>query len=124
MASVIGWKLDPRERAELLGRFPPHWPDVVADHVTLAADAPEDAPLPGETAGELVGRVDDGRGLQAMVVRIAGTTDRPDGSIYHITWSLDRKRGRRAVESNKVLAQHGWVSLPDPVPLSLRPARF
>ncbi|KKC25999.1 hypothetical protein WP12_11485 [Sphingomonas sp. SRS2] len=124
MGDVIGWKLDPIQRAELLRRFPPRWPDVVADHVTLQANAPHDAALPAATAGELVGRIDDGQGLQAMVVRIAGTTARPDGSVYHITWSLDRKRGRRAVESNQVLADHGWISLDEPIPLSLRPARF
>lgn len=124
MGHVIGWKLDSAERAELLGRFPPRWPDIVADHVTLQVDAPEDAPLPLEATGEVVGRVDDGRGLQALVVRIGGTTDRPDGSTYHITWSLDRKRGRRAADSNEVLARQGWVNLPEPVPLSLRPARF
>ena len=124
MAPVIGWKLDPRERAELLGRFPPRWPDVVADHVTLQADAPDNAPLPAETAGELVGCVDDDHGLQAMVVQIGGTTDRPDGGTYHVTWSLDRQQGRRAVESNRVLARQGWTKLPEPTPLSLRPARF
>ena len=124
MGNVVGWKLDPAQRAELLGRFPPRWPDIVADHVTLEANAPGDAPLPVESTGEVVGRVDDGRGLQALVVRIGGSTIRPDGSTYHITWSLDRKRDRRAVESNEVLAQQGWVSLPEPIPLSLRPARF
>ncbi len=40
-------------------------------------------------------------GVEAMVVAIDGTTDRPDGSTYHITWSLGD--GRRARESNDVL---------------------
>ena len=32
-----------------------------------------------------------------MVVELDGTTDRPDGSTYHITWSLGpgRKRARK-----------------------------
>jgi hypothetical protein len=122
--ATIGWKLDRDERAELLARFPTRWPDQDADHVTLASDVEEDAPLPRAISGEIVGHVDDRDGLEAMVVRIDGETRRPDGSTYHITWSLDRKRGRKAVESNDVLREQGWKPLPEPVPLTLRPARF
>jgi hypothetical protein len=120
--SVIGWKLDPEQRRELLQQFPPKFRNVVADHVTLQAKVAGDAPLPQETDGEIVGRVDDGRGVEAMVVRIGGTTDRPDGSTYHITWSLED--GRRAKESNDVLAAQQWVMFELPMPVRLRPARF
>jgi hypothetical protein len=41
---VTGWKLDSNERAQLLERFPPTWPDVIADHVTLKARASADEP--------------------------------------------------------------------------------
>lgn len=122
--SVVGWKLDPADRAMLLGRFPPRWPDVVADHVTLRAGTGPDTPLPEGTAGEVVGWVDDGAGLQALVVAIGGTTDRADGSSYHITWSLDRTAGRKPVESNQVLAERGWNQLDAPISIRLRPARF
>ena len=44
---VVGWKLDPSERAELLARIPPVYPGKIADHVTLAKVAP-DTPLPDE----------------------------------------------------------------------------
>ena len=120
--SVTGWKLDHGERAELLRRFPPRYRNPVADHVTLVGKAAADAPLPRETAGEIVGRADGGHGVEAMVVRIGGTTDRPDGSTYHITWSL--ADGRRAKESNDVIATQGWAPLPEPIPISLTPARF
>lgn len=121
---VTGWKLDRGDRARLLERFPPAYANAVADHVTLAAKVGKDAALPTETSGEIVGIADDGHGVQAMVVRIGGTTDRPDGSSYHITWSLDRAKGRRAVESNDVIAKRGWTPLPEPVPIRLQPARF
>jgi len=120
--SVIGWKLDRTERADLLRRFPPRYRNPVADHVTLAAKAAADAPLPHEDLGEIVGHADDGRGVEAMVVRIGGTTDRPDGSSYHITWSLED--GRRARESNDVIAERGWTPHSEPIPISLAPARF
>lgn len=121
---VTGWKLDPQERKQLLGKFRPLFPDVVADHVTLRTGTDDKTPLPHETGGEIVGEADDGAGVQALVVRIGGTTDRSDGSTYHITWSLDRAGGRRPVESNDVLAKGGWRPLAEPIPIRLMPARF
>jgi hypothetical protein len=121
---VTGWKLDPGDREQLLARFEPLFPDVIADHVTLRTGTDLKTPLPCEKTGEIVGEANDGVGLQALVVRIGGTTDRSDGSTYHITWSLDRARGRRPVQSNDVIAQLGWRSLAEPVPIRLKPARF
>lgn len=120
--AVIGWKLDRDQRRELLQQFPPKFRNVVADHVTLQAKASPDAPLPQETEGEIVGRADDGKGVEAMVVAIGGATDRPDGSIYHITWSL--ADGRRARESNDVLRERKWVTFDPPMPVRLEPARW
>ena len=120
--SVIGWKLDRAQRAELLRQFPPRYRKADADHVTLSVRSARDAALPDETQGEIVGRVDDGRGVEAMVVRIDGTTDRPDGSIYHITWSLED--GRKAHESNDVLREREWEPFDLPMPIKLRPDRW
>src|SRR4051812_16077974 len=106
MDSMIGWKLDRGQRRELLQQFPPRYGEVVADHVPLRR-APPDAPLPEELEAEIVGRADDGTGVEAMVVRMGGTTDRPDGSTYHITWSLGP--GRRAKENNDVIPPLGWA---------------
>lgn len=119
---VIGWKLDRDQRRELVQQFPPKFRRLVADHVTLKAKAAKDAPLPQEIEGEIVGRVDDGKGVEAMVVRIGGTTDRPDGSSYHITWSLED--GRKARESNDVLRDQNWVMFDLPMPVRLHPARW
>ena len=118
--SITGWKLDRNQRTELLQQFPPRYPNVDADHVTLKYDAGRKAPLPEETVGEIVGRGDDGQGVEAMVVRIGGTTDRPDGSTYHITWSL--ADGRRPVESNDVLRERGWEEFDLPMPVQLIPS--
>ncbi len=119
---VIGWKLDREQRKELLLQFPPKFSQVVADHVTLLGRVARNSELPSETIGEIVGRAEDGKGVEAMVVSIAGTTDRPDGSTYHITWSL--AKGRRAKESNDVIREHGWEPIELPVPVMLQPARF
>jgi hypothetical protein len=120
--AVIGWKLDRDQRRDLLERFPPMFPNAVADHVTLAARAARDAPLPRESVGELIGIARDGSGVEAMVVTIGGTTDRPGGGTYHITWSL--AEGRKAKESNDVIVARGWVEFDVPIPVTLHPARF
>ena len=117
---VIGWKLDREQRKELLQQFEPRYVNVDADHVTLRTEAADDAGLPEESIGEIVGRADDGRGVEAMVVSIGGTTGRPDGSVYHITWSLGR--GRKAQESNHVLASRDWTVFDLPMPVKLIPA--
>ena len=119
---VIGWELDRGQRPELLQQFPPRYRNVAADHVTLQSKVAEDAALPEETDGEIVGRGDDGKGVEAMVVAIGGTTDRPDGGTYHVTWSLED--GREAKESNDVLADGNWERLELPMPVRLKPARF
>jgi hypothetical protein len=119
---VIGWTLDREERVELLLQFPPRYGNVVAHHVTLAAQVGRDAPLPEPVHGEIVGRADDSGGVEAMVVRIEGSTDRPDGSTWHITWSLGE--GRRAKESNDVIAARGWAPIELPMPVKLTPARL
>ncbi|RST30913.1 hypothetical protein HMF7854_08715 [Sphingomonas ginkgonis] len=118
--TVIGWKLDRAERASLLERFPPAYAEVVADHVTLAVKPGAERPAPVRAV--IVGRADDGDGVECYVVTIDGTADRPDGSTYHITWSLGP--GRTARESNDVLKAQGWQELDHPVPVPVAPARF
>ena len=122
-ATSLGWKLDRDQREELLRQFPPRYARAIADHVTLKAHGKTDAPLPDPAPdAEIVGRADDGQGVEAMVVRLGGTTDRPDGSTWHITWSL--RPGRRAKESNDVIAAYGWTDLQQPVRVRLTPARW
>ena len=119
--TVIGWLLAEDDRAKLLEEFKPRYSKTVAHHVTLKTNAASD-PLPPDVRAQIVGRTDDGEGLQAIVVAIDGTTDRPDGSTYHITWSLEE--GRRARESNDVLKERGWEELDHPIPIKLEPGRI
>ena len=118
-STVIGWKVPADERAQLLDRFPPRYEKVIADHVTLRVGEGE---LPQRPIARIVGRADDGDSLECLVVELDGATDRPDGSTYHITWSLGP--GRKARESNDVLREQGWEPLPERLPVTLEPARF
>ena len=120
--SVTGWKLPRDERTALLQRFAPRYAEVVADHVTLRVGASPNTPLPRKPVARIVGRSDDGNSLDCLVVELDGTTDRPDGSTFHITWSLGP--GRKARESNDVLRDLGWRPVDAPIPIELEPARF
>ena len=120
--TVIGWKLPPDERSRLLERFQPRYPNVIADHVTLRTGANASTPLPSNVQARIVGRSDDGDSLECLVVELDGTTDRPDGSTFHITWSLGP--GRNARESNDVLRARGWARISDSIAVQLVPARF
>ena len=117
--AVIGWKLPSDERNRLIARFPPKYENVIADHVTLCFGGRE---LPAKPSATVVGRADDRKSLECLVVELDGTTDRPDGSTYHITWSLGPDR--RPIESNDVLRDRGWERIPGPIPIDLEPARF
>ncbi len=120
--TVIGWKLPKEERDRLLALFPPRYANVIADHVTLRVGATPATQLPREVSARLVGRADDGQSLECLVAELDGSTDRPDGSTYHITWSLGP--GRKARESNDVLRDSGWKPLHAAIDILLQPARF
>jgi hypothetical protein len=120
--TIVGWQLPEEERDRLLESFEPAYAQTVADHVTLRYGTDETTLLPTARSGEIVGEVDDGKGVQALLVRINGTTDRDDGSHYHITWSL--AAGREAKERNDVLAAVDWNRIHPPIEISLRPKRW
>jgi hypothetical protein len=121
---VVGWKVNEPDRGKLLAQLQPKYPDVIADHVTLKSSVDSQAQAPADKIGEIVGVADDGAGVQAMVVRIDGTTDRPGGGTYHITWSLDKAAGREAKESNDVIKAQGWTPLSPVQRVTLKGARF
>ena len=78
--------------------------------------------MPAHDHARVVGRADDGQGVEALVVALGGETRRWDGSRYHITWSL--ADGRKPVESNAVIAQHGWEGIADGPELRLKPGEW
>ena len=51
--------------------------------------------------------VDSGEGIQALVCEVDGTTKRPDGGTYHITWSLDPEKFA-PVDSNELILHNRY----------------
>lgn len=121
MPPVLGWRIARGDRARLLERFVPRYSDTVADHVTFGR-ADEAPPMPEHGHATIVGRADDGHGVEALVVALGEGTDRWDGSTWHITWSLGE--GREAVESNDVIAKLGWQTIADGPEVRLESAKW
>ena len=118
---ILGWKLDPSGRAALLARFAPVYPQTVADHVTFGRKSEAPA-MPAAKRAVVIGRADDGNGVEALVVEVNGTSERWDGGTYHVTWSLGA--GREAKESNDVIAARGWQPVIGRPEVDLTPAEW
>lgn len=113
--------LDEETRTKLEKRFPPKYPDFIGHHVTVEFGVPKDTEAPEQPSTvKVVGHADDLNGIEALVVAVNGKTKRPDGSIYHITWSIDRDAGRKPVDSNKVL-QKGYTKVEPEISINVTP---
>jgi len=96
--------LDKRTRDFLLKEFKPRYCREVAHHVTEAFGVPEGTSPPKDAILEVVGYLDSQDGLEVLIVSVNGRTMRPDGSVYHVTWSLDPDK-YRPYDSNEVIAK-------------------
>lgn len=96
--------LDETDRMMMLSIFRPKYPDEIAHHITYAMGKHPN--MPDVRYAKVIGRVDDGEGLECLLVSVGGSTKRPDGKPYHITWSIDRSKGYKPVHSNDVIANH------------------
>lgn len=103
--------LDEDTRRALAVRFPPKYSEWIGHHITHRFGVPYDKTFSYGQSSKftVVGYVDDGEGLEALVVSRDGNIYRPDGKIYHITWSLDRSKGKKPVQSNDLIMRSNWL---------------
>lgn len=98
----IAFNLTDEARAELLSRFKPSFPNVVAHHVTHQFGVPPDSVAPSVSKIRVIGfaKNDD---IECAVVEVNGEAFREwDGKRYHIT--LSHTSNARPVHSNQLLA--------------------
>lgn len=112
------FELDQKSRSELAAVFPPKFSEFIGHHITYRMGVPETEPLPEASSFKVVGYAIDEDGLECLVVEVDGTTKRPDGRTYHITWSLDRSAGFKPVSSNDVIARNGYTRLDSAINIS------
>jgi hypothetical protein len=98
------FEVSAESRSQLAQVFPPKFKEFIGHHITYRFGVNSDLPLPEATSFRVIGYACDPSGLEALVVEIDGTTVRPDGKIFHITWSLDRDAGFKPVNSNNLLS--------------------
>lgn len=118
-----GWEIDEQSRADLLTLFVPTYPDVIAHHVTAQRGVPADAQPPEHADIQIIGHVCRD-GVEALVVEVNGSKDRPYGGVYHITWSIDRAAGAKPVHSNDLIREHGYVPIALRAPVKTTPKVF
>ncbi len=101
----------PESRDALLKKHPPQYSEVIAHHVTHSFGVAKGSQPPQHPKNiEVIGHVDDGKGVQAAVVKVDGSEYRPDGKRYHVTISIDRSKGRKPAHSNDVIDNIGYKS--------------
>jgi hypothetical protein len=103
--SLDAFLVDPVDRNKLAERFPPKFPELIGHHITFRFGV---RPHPDIMYGSsvdvmLVGYSCNDEGLEAFTVSVNGSTHRPDGKIYHLTWSLDRSKGFKPVDSGELV---------------------
>jgi len=113
------YEIDNKSKRILLDRFPPKYPNFIGNHITYRMG--DKRPLPSmPTSVEVVGYIDDGSSIEALVVEINGKALRPDGKPYHITWSLDKNKGKSPKHSNNLIASGNIVPV-SPISINAKP---
>jgi len=112
-SGYVAYVLTEESQIKLLNKFPTKYPDVYGHHVTVKYPANMGDSLPKKNAVlKVVGYVDNGEDIEALVVSIDGIVQREDQSMYHITWSLNNKT-KKPQDSNKLLHEMQYtVTLP------------
>ena len=107
-SGYLAFVVPEQARQELAKRFPPKYPEFIGHHITEVFGWSASQPVPTGTATvKVIGHAEE-KGLEALVVTVEGKTLRPDGKRYHITWSLDRSKGKKPVMSNDLIARSGF----------------
>lgn len=80
--------------------FPPDYGKVMLEHITY--QYPDREPAPEVRDAKIVGHLSKD-GVQCVVCELDGTTHRPTGGTFHITYSLDA--GHKPAESNALISE-------------------
>lgn len=121
------WTISPDSRETILEHFEPAFPDVIAHHVTHQFGGKT---APDAATCHVIGRIIDPAGVDVLLVRIdtgnGPTSIRDDGKVYHMTFSIDRNRGKKPVHSNDAIetyfdkSEHSVFG--EPIPILITPA--
>ena len=83
-------QLSEESKEQLLAAFPPQYGYIALDHITVQYGTDDKAALIDPDTIEVIGRATDGKGIEALLVKIDGQSFRDDGNPWHITLSYDK----------------------------------
>lgn len=108
-----GYELINNSRNLLTEVFPPKYPTFLGHHITetfgVSSDYPP-PPYPHEV--KVIGYLDDGEGVEGLLVSVDGNVNRPKGGKYHITWSIDKSKGKKPVDTNNLVDEPEMLTKP------------
>ena len=117
-----GYALTEESRNRLKALYQPKYSDFIGHHVTEQFGVKADAPAPEMPKTiRIVGYADDGYKVEGFLVEVNGTIKRPTGGWYHLTWSIDRSKGAKPVDTNDVIKQAHDI---EPIELTVVPKNF
>jgi hypothetical protein len=73
--------------------------------------------MPKHAKGKVYARVDDFEGIEVLLLSVNEQERRPDGNLFHITWSLTA--GRKPRESNCTIQHFQHEALSECIEISL-----
>jgi hypothetical protein len=111
--------LSPKTKKHLLKKFPPLYSKQIGHHVTVNFGVTPDHALPGIANLKVIGYKNNVEGIEALVVSVNGSIKRPDGKIFHITWSLDPTKFKP--QDSNVLLVHEDYTLVMPIIITTTP---
>lgn len=106
------YQLTTKSKKHLTERFPPKYPKHIGHHVTYEFGVHSDTQLPPHADINVVGYQDNPDGIEALVVSVNGSLERPDGGVFHITWSLDPKEFRPVHANDLVKRKNHKLVMP------------
>jgi len=117
-----GYELTEQSRRKLLERFPPKYSTVLGHHITLQFAVPVGSEEPSAPQSvKVVGYANDGEKIEGLLCQVDGKLERSDGKYFHITWSLDKSKGAKPVDTNNILKK---ASLVVPIEIDVTPKLF
>lgn len=116
-----GWELELSERRKVYEVIKPVYNDLYWQRLVCAFNVTE---APTAICGEVMGWFDKDEGQQLVIFAIDGSLYRPDGRLYHLSWSRDYAiMGRKPYQSYTALEITEWQPV-EPFTVALVPKLF
>lgn len=84
--------IDRKTREYLLAIFPPKYSEVSLDHITIQYPCDDESVLFEPKSVAIEGYIDDGEGIEALLVRVDGDIFKSNGLPWHITLSFEKDK--------------------------------